>query len=257
MKKLNVLFVLAVSVLLLSRMNTMAAATTNPPSNLAVLTVSGQCRQLRLTWNDNSTFSPEEWRVERALNSGGPWGQIAAFAGSTATTQAYTDPTVDDKTTYWYQVRWASNNVRFSTYSNIASNNTQVICAPTGLTVSKVVSSCTQLKLAWTDNSVVETEYRIERTGPAGTCASAFSPLATVPANSTMYTDTSVTATNYAYRVRAYRLSDNSFSAYSNCATNKPTACGSTVFNRDISPPAQGPANELRAENRPVGSPAL
>ena|ERR1043166_4831714 len=211
-----------------------AATTTNPPSALAVATVPGQCKQLKLTWNDNSTFVPEDFQVERGPSSGGPFALIATAPGGSGTTKTYLDTTVDDKTTYWYQVRWSSNNVRFSTYSNISSNNTGVICTPSGLTVSALISSCVKMNLSWTDNSKVDTEYRIERTAPGGTCASAFTQIAVNPGNGaatgTMtYQDTTVAGgTQYGYRVRAYRLSDNSFSAYSNCATNKTTSCGAT-----------------------------
>ena len=50
--------------------------------------------------------------------------------------------------------------------------------------------------------------------------------IATLPANSNSYSDTSlVCGTSYTYRIRAYRASDDAFSAYSNEASTLTLAC--------------------------------
>jgi len=85
--------------------------------------------------------------------------------------------------------------------------------APSGLTAIAVSSS--QINLSWTDNSAVETGFRIERkTGAGGT----WSQIATTNANVTTYNNTGLTvSTTYYYRVRATNSAGDS--AYSNEAS--------------------------------------
>jgi uncharacterized repeat protein (TIGR02543 family) len=79
------------------------------------------------------------------------------------------------------------------------------------------VAHAAQLSLTWTDTSTNEDGFTLERkTGSAG----AYGQLASLPAGTTGYVDTTVTAgTTYCYRVRAYNSAGDS--AYSNeaCAT--------------------------------------
>ncbi|MDG4794187.1 glycosyl hydrolase family 8 [Micromonospora sp. WMMD1082] len=113
----------------------------------------------------------------------------------------------------------------------------QVPSAPSGLTAT---ASGGQIALTWRDNSGNETGFVIERRAGAG----AWSQLATPGANSTSYTDTSVTAgTQYSYRVRARNGAGDS--AWSAEATA--TASGSGTGNRD----AYG---QVEAESYDTGS---
>lgn len=60
-----------------------------------------------------------------------------------------------------------------------------------------------QLTLEWTDNSVNETQFKIERRLTSGTDAD-FAQVTTVAKNTTTYTDTGLTTgTDYTYRIRA------------------------------------------------------
>jgi len=76
-----------------------------------------------------------------------------------------------------------------------------------------------QLTATWADNSSNETGFKIERkTGAAGT----FAQIASVGANTTSYTDSSLASgITYCYRVRAFNTAGNS--AYTNeaCATTQ------------------------------------
>lgn len=73
------------------------------------------------------------------------------------------------------------------------------------------VTSAAELTVRWDDNSTSELGFRVERSSDGST----FAAVATVGANTTAYTDTSlVSGTTYWYRVRAYN--SNSTSAYSN-----------------------------------------
>ena len=76
--------------------------------------------------------------------------------------------------------------------------------------------SKTQVLLTWTDNSQGESGFSIERKESGGQ----FAEIATVSADQTTYTDSTVVAgKTYAYRVRAFK--DGAYSAYSNQATVK------------------------------------
>nr|MBA4148239.1 fibronectin type III domain-containing protein [Verrucomicrobiota bacterium] len=84
--------------------------------------------------------------------------------------------------------------------------------APSGLTAT--AATTTQINLAWTDNSGIETGFKIERSLSSG---SGFSQIATVGANVKTYSSTGLAAgTRYYYRVRAYNAAGNS--SYSNTA---------------------------------------
>ncbi len=107
------------------------------------------------------------------------------------------------------------------TFTNVTASHTitasfatgGTVMAPTNLTAT-VVSS-TQVNLSWTDNSISETGFAIERkTNVAGS----YAQIATVLANVTTYTDTSLaTNTIYYYRVSAYDAIG--YSTYSNEAS--------------------------------------
>jgi hypothetical protein len=83
--------------------------------------------------------------------------------------------------------------------------------APSGLTATAV--SCTEIDLAWEDNSTTESGYAVERS-PDGVV---WSQVAT--ASGTSYMDTGLDGeTTYYYQVRAHRQIDATYSNYSNTA---------------------------------------
>lgn len=90
------------------------------------------------------------------------------------------------------------------------------------------------VSIAWQDNSTDESGFSLERKLDAG----AFIVIAAaIPANTTSYTDSTVTrgsvARTYTYRLQGYRLSDNSKSAFT------PEAC--IVFAPTLPPPLAAP----------------
>ncbi len=93
--------------------------------------------------------------------------------------------------------------------------------APTDLTCAPLSDS--EMRLEWTDNSADETDFRVERSLDGETD---WREVAVLPANTTVYTDTGLTAlTQYHYRVRAHRQTDNTYSAYAGpagCTTLAP-----------------------------------
>jgi hypothetical protein len=93
--------------------------------------------------------------------------------------------------------------------------------APTNLMVTTTLQ--TQINLTWQDNSSDESAFYIERS-PNG--STEWTQIATVEANVTSYTNTSLNcSTTYYYRVYAQRQSDGQSSDYSNVANATTAPC--------------------------------
>jgi hypothetical protein len=91
------------------------------------------------------------------------------------------------------------------------------------------------IEIQWDDNSTNETEFRIYRATSSGTNIGDYTQIDTVPPDTTMYTDTSVSeATQYYYRVTAYNV--NGESPLSNEATATSNTELSGVVNLGGSP---------------------
>jgi hypothetical protein len=142
---------------------------------------------------DAANVGVELWNSGQNETRDGP-GNLAKF----------TSPTV------------ANGRVYLSTFSNAVCvygllPNVQPLGAPTALTVT--TASKTSATLQWTSNSTGETSFAIERKdGFLG-----FEQIATAPAGSTSFTDTTVQPFGaYSYRLRA--LGRPAPSAYSNSA---------------------------------------
>src|SRR5205085_976404 len=72
------------------------------------------------------------------------------------------------------------------------------------------------ISLTWLDNAATESGYKIERC--AGVACTAFAEVAQVAANTTTFTDATLSpSTSYSYRVRAFDAATNS--AYSSAAS--------------------------------------
>src|SRR5213079_1921338 len=94
-------------------------------------------------------------------------------------------------------------------YTFTGSINPDVVVTvadPTSLSATAV--SSTQVNLGWTDNASNETNYLVQRSTDGGVT---WTNLATLGANATSYSDTTVSASSsYAYRVQAYNATLNS-----------------------------------------------
>jgi fibronectin type 3 domain-containing protein len=175
------------------------------PSSLSASAASST--RINLAWTDASD-NEDEFHIERATN-GGSFGEIAAIA---VNSESYSDTAVAGGNTYSYRVR-AKNDAGFSAYSNTASASTPAPppppADPTNLDATAIAFN--RVDLAWTDAANNETAYHVERATGGGS----FGEIASLSANATSFSDTSVAAsTTYQYRVRA----DNGgvFSGYSN-----------------------------------------
>ncbi|MEQ1758998.1 MAG: fibronectin type III domain-containing protein, partial [Vicinamibacterales bacterium] len=186
----------------LSAYSSGVAVTTQPPAPSALIASNPSTTSVQLAWTDNST-SETGFRIERSTN-GGAFVEVGTALASATT---FTDTTGVADTNYSYQVR-ASSATGFSAYSTTASATT-IPNAPTALTAGAL--SGVAVQLSWNDPSATETGFHIERAGSNGI----YAEIATVGANVTIYTDTTVTPTTaYSYRVRVTNAGGNS--AYSN-----------------------------------------
>ncbi|MBE0598144.1 MAG: multicopper oxidase domain-containing protein [Desulfuromonadales bacterium] len=212
------------------------------PSDLtAARAGNGSNRRVLLNWFDNSK-NETAFRIERALNSNGPWTELATLTSTTGPTTgavAYIDPIGNTNQTFYYRVlannlvgdTWdysdpnLNNGASFPTlllasaYSNVATFGTATTntpAPPSNLTAT--LQPGPQVLLAWTDNANNETGFVIERAVGNG----AFAAYATVGARnntgSVNYTDTAVVpGSSYTYRVMAQNSAGSS--PYSNVSS--------------------------------------
>jgi len=191
--------------------NTVVTQTSAPaaPGNPATIVQSTSA--IRVNWTDNAS-NETGFQVYRAVN-GGAFTLLATVGVNVKT---YLDSGLSTGMIYSYQVR-AVNTVGTSAFTSAVSARTDIPPAPTGLTASAV--STGRVDLAWTDNASFESVYRVFRS----TDGVNFTLYATLPADSTAYSDTGVTAgTQYWYRVRAGN--DNVGSPFSNTVTTQTSA---------------------------------
>lgn len=188
-----------------------------PPRRLAAASASGQ---VSLSWAASTETGLQGYHVYRAATVSGPFVKLtpAAQAGTT-----YTDATVSAGSTYTYLVRTLKlDDVPGGTYYNLSVGTPVTITAAGGsaapaspsdlLLVSE--SSAVSAQLAWQDNAGDETGYRIERKVNTG----AWTPLATLPANTTSHTDSGPFSHLSAYFYRVIAVNAQGDSAASNIA---------------------------------------
>ena len=186
------------------------------PSSLTASAVSDS--RIDLTWNDNSS-TESSFRVERSAD-GVSFNEI----GSTgADVTSYSDTGLPAVTTFSYRVL-ASNTSGASSPTNTASATTDPPppppAAPTGL--SATATSDTSIDLAWTDAANNEDGFLVDRSLDAVVWQQA---VASLPANSTSFTDTGLDAsTTQYYRVRAYNAQGEGVSSVASATTDSPPA---------------------------------
>ena len=175
--------------------NTACATTHNfpAPSELNARPTENQLNTALLTWKDNSP-DEEGFRVERATSDQGPWESVIV---RTANTTSHSDANRPLEQQLCYRV------IAFKGLSESASNVdcTSFPASPTSLAVTAATGQ--DVELAWTDNSVHEDGFDIERAdnqwGP-------FASVGTVAANVATFSDaTVITDRAYWYRVRVMR----------------------------------------------------
>ncbi len=172
------------------------------PSGLTAIAISAG--QVDLSWTDNSG-NEDGFVIERSDDLGATWNLVVDTGAPNVT--AFSDLSVSPVSTYQYRV-YAYNLGAFSLLSNVAQVTTPDVppAAPTLLITTAVTPS--QVDLEWTDNSLNEDGFVVERSSDGGgtwqqigqTLAdvAAFSDISVIPGNS------------YLYQVYAFNANGNS-----------------------------------------------
>ncbi len=139
-----------------------------------------------------------------------------ATFGLFANSNAQTQPAVNGNRVVWQDLRNHQSDIYQFTWTGVMPTPvTYPVSAPSNLQVGAFPAR--KIYLQWQDNALDETGYKIERA--QGITGTAWSEIATLPANSTVFTDTPDTlGESYWYRVRAYHAQGDS--AYSNESFN-------------------------------------
>jgi subtilisin family serine protease/fibronectin type 3 domain-containing protein len=184
--------------------NEASIVVTRPPAAPANLTaVASSSSQMNLTWADASS-NEAGFRVYRSVNAGA-FTQVASLPAGTT---SYTDSGLQPGTAYGYRIT-AFNDVGESNPAAITVTTPGSVPATPGSLIATAVSA-SQVNLSWADAANNETGYRVYRS----TAGSAYTLLATLAANATIYSNTGLIAgTSYAYRVTAFNASGESAAA--------------------------------------------
>lgn len=168
------------------------------PTGLTVTAASGT--QLDLSWIDHA-YDETGYRIERKTGAGGTYAIVGSVGANIV---AYHDANLLANTLYYYRVT-ATNSGLASASSNEAGLATPVAPATPSNPQATFVSA-SRVDLAWTDNASNETGYRILRQASDN----GFMTVAALPANSTSYSDSSVSPdVKYDYHIQAYNEAGN------------------------------------------------
>ena len=181
-----------------------------PPTNLGASVVSNT--QINLSWTASTdNVGVTNYLIQRCASPGcSNFAQIGTTGGPGTT---YSDATVSASASYTYQVIATDAAGNQSLPSNAATAMTTGPPAdPSNLTAT--AASATQINLAWTNNAINQTGFKVERS-PDGVT---FAPIGTAVASATTYSDPNLAPkTLYYYRIRATNASGDS--GYTNVAS--------------------------------------
>jgi hypothetical protein len=152
--------------------------------------------------NDYAERDPKSWTLQ-ASNDGKTWTSLNTQSNQTFASRYLTKTYSFTNTTpyLYYRLNITANNgadaIQFSEWQLVGSFS----ATPSGPSnVTATIQPGYKANITWSDNATTETGYRVESSQDAIT----FITRATVAANVTSYTDTSLSAgTNFVYRVRA------------------------------------------------------
>lgn len=182
-----------------------------PPRNVDATPASSS--EIGISWVDNAS-TDDQFRVERAATSAGPW-EVAAMTSSQV---YYLDANRTPDQEVCYRVIAVSAN------GESMPSNVDCTAPPAGPTNLTATATSQTIDLSWADNSVVEDGYLVERSDDGVW----FYSHAWLPANVTRFSDHPRSSnTTYWYRVRALKAGapsnpSNVASATSTCAGGAP-----------------------------------
>jgi titin len=177
--------------------NVACATTLAPPLPAAASGVNATPRfgyAIGVTWIDNSS-NETGFRVERSAVASGPWNVLGTVGANVTSRDEYPVYAAEEQSCYRV---FAFNSFGDSDTSNV--DCTTPPAAPTNLAATVALNGT--VDLAWTDNSGVEDGFVVLR-GRNG--AEDMRVVATLPANSTAYSDVGLPDSSYGYAVRATR----------------------------------------------------
>ena len=215
-----------------SAVSNVAQAATDYPADPVILTAEPMsATRIRITWQDNAN-NEIEYKVERCVGQNCASG-FAAITFLTANTTAFEDEddlgfgAVVTGAYYGYRVT-ASNGTGDSRPSDVINVSTFTPETPVDL-VATTTSNST-IALTFSDKSDNEFSFRVERCSGDPTCTN-FTPLTTLVAGATGYTDGSVVVDQvYRYRVVAVNpVGESPASGISNADTYLPAAPSTIV----------------------------
>lgn len=173
------------------------------PTELSAIPASQT--QINLAWTDNSE-NETGFRIEMSLNNS-TWSEIVSVG---ANTTSYQNTGLTTGTTYHYRIR-SYNSIGNSAYTSSVNSTTSgqsvTIPNPPINPAASAVSSL-QINVSWSDNSLNETGFKIERSQNNST----WTEIALVGANVSCYQNTTglTASTIYFYRIRSYNNAGNS-----------------------------------------------
>lgn len=168
-----------------------------------------------ITWADNSD-GEQGYVIER---QGEDESSFVAIATAGADETSYTDEQIIDGVTYTYRVQTVSDVRPASDWSNTAVADLPL--KTPGAVAAEAISKKT-ITVTWTDNSLHETSYVVERSVAHGNHTSPFAVVGEVGAGTEMFTDFNISpGKTYSYRVSA-KDNDEQSSA-SEIATVRPS----------------------------------
>ena len=188
-----------------------------PPANLRSGLLNST--EADVLWDDTTT-SESGFEIERCAGSCVGTDPFVKIDETAAGINSYSDRTLLPASTYSYRVRAVNSAGGWSSgYSNILIITTSAVTAPSSLVNNP--GSEARIELAWNRNSTDESSVVVQRGDE--NCAN-FVSLPSLPAGTTSYTDTSISAaTTYCYQVQVCKadidpgVADNSWcSPFSN-----------------------------------------
>ncbi len=190
-------------------------ATPPPPPTPANFTASVyETNKIKLTWDDVAGES--KYRLDYGTT---PNNLVYLFYPSANTTSYIYTYTLNEGDTRYFSLK-ACHDVYGCSAPTETVSATIPINPPTNLTATPATDSL-KINLAWQDHTTIETNYILER---SPNDESNFTVLATLPANTVIFEDTTdlVADTTYYYKVRG-KLNDTTFTEYTNTVFVTPT----------------------------------
>ena len=171
-----------------------------PPPPITALVRAVSRTRIDFTWNERGS-DETLIVVQRRLSTNGVWGAWLVVDSAGPDTEIFVDATVTTGALYEYRVR-ECNTAGCSSFVHSRSIYAETIPnVPGAMTRTRGAG---RIDLAWIDNSGNETRFEITRRTLVSGVWGAWSPIAQTDANTTAYSDHTVTAgKRYQYRVRA------------------------------------------------------